>query len=162
MNVNLQWQPGMTLDEVERICIEAAYSFYHKNKTQTSIALGISIRTLDAKLEKYADEQRIRVEKQAADVIRNKEINDRLRGIIPNAQSAKYKSEDLPSATTGLRLESPSQTPAKYDVPVQVEHKVQEVLPSQTASSGKKRGRPALQRSNQDGPVVLSNERKRS
>lgn len=47
------WTPGMTLDEVERLVIEAAFRYYRGNKTATAAALGISVRTLDNKFEKY-------------------------------------------------------------------------------------------------------------
>lgn len=49
----MYWQPGMKLEDLEREAILAAMGFYHQNKTQTAQALGISIRTLDAKLAKY-------------------------------------------------------------------------------------------------------------
>lgn len=47
------WNPGLTLEELEKQAIEKAFRFYQGNKTHTANALGISIRTLDAKLEKY-------------------------------------------------------------------------------------------------------------
>lgn len=48
------WQPGRTLEEIERETIEKAFRFYQGNKTQTAASLGIAIRTLDNKLDKYA------------------------------------------------------------------------------------------------------------
>lgn len=48
-----KWQPGMTLDELERLVIEKALRFYSGNKTQTANALGISLNTLRAKLDSY-------------------------------------------------------------------------------------------------------------
>ena len=45
------WSPGKTLATLEKETIAIAYSFYKNNKTQTAKALGISIRTLDAKLK---------------------------------------------------------------------------------------------------------------
>ena len=51
--MDILWQPGMSLADVEKEVIIKAYSFYRENKTQTSIALGVSIRTLDNRLEKY-------------------------------------------------------------------------------------------------------------
>ena len=66
------WQPGQTLDDIERITIESALKFYHGNKTQTANSLGITIRTLYNKLERYGvedgqtngvqTEERVRVE----------------------------------------------------------------------------------------------------
>lgn len=52
------WQPGTTLEGLEREAIETAFRFYEKNKTATAQALGISIRTLDARLETYAGKGR--------------------------------------------------------------------------------------------------------
>lgn len=49
----MEWQPGLTLDDVEKRAIQKAFSFFHKNKTQTANALGIAVRTLDSKIEKY-------------------------------------------------------------------------------------------------------------
>ncbi len=47
------WQPGRSLEEVEKDVILAALRFYHNNKTHTARSLGIAARTLDNKLEKY-------------------------------------------------------------------------------------------------------------
>lgn len=58
MNVvpNHVWSPGLTLEHMEKMTILAALSFYHGNKTQTALALGIALRTLDYKLAKYRGE----------------------------------------------------------------------------------------------------------
>lgn len=48
------WQPGMSLEDLERKTILAAYRHYRSNKTLTAQSLGIAIRTLDHKLEAYA------------------------------------------------------------------------------------------------------------
>lgn len=56
------WQPGVTLDQVEKEVILKALSFYHGNKTVTARALGIAIRTLDNKLEKYNGNINVRPE----------------------------------------------------------------------------------------------------
>lgn len=47
------WQVGMTLEDVEKEVIEKSLRFYGGNKTHTANSLGIAIRTLDAKLEKF-------------------------------------------------------------------------------------------------------------
>jgi transcriptional regulator with PAS, ATPase and Fis domain len=49
----IAWQPGMTLEDMEKQIILKAFRFFNKNKTQTAKSLGIAIRTLDAKLDKY-------------------------------------------------------------------------------------------------------------
>lgn len=50
----IMWQPGVTLDQIERQVIERAFHYYNQNKAKTASALGISIRTLDTRLEDYA------------------------------------------------------------------------------------------------------------
>lgn len=47
------WNLGMTLEDLEKKAILKCYSELRGNKTQTAKVLGISIRTLDAKLDKY-------------------------------------------------------------------------------------------------------------
>ena len=49
-----KWSPGQKLSDVEKVCIEQAYRHFSQNKTKTAEALGISIRTLDTRLEEYA------------------------------------------------------------------------------------------------------------
>lgn len=47
------WLPGLTLEETERRIIEFAFRYFGNNKAATADSLGISIRTLDAKLASY-------------------------------------------------------------------------------------------------------------
>ncbi len=49
----IEWTPGLTLADVEKIVILKAFKFFQGNKTRTAGALDIAIRTLDAKLEQY-------------------------------------------------------------------------------------------------------------
>lgn len=51
--VNVTWYPGVLLDDNEQEIIESCYRYCEKNKTQTALALGIAIRTLDYKLALY-------------------------------------------------------------------------------------------------------------
>ena len=57
-NLNVLWTPGMTLESTEKQIILAAIKYFRGNKTMTSQALGISIRTLEVRLEKYDKEDR--------------------------------------------------------------------------------------------------------
>lgn len=50
------WSPGVTLESAEKEIILYAFRYYRGNKTVTAQALGISIRTLDNKFEKYQKE----------------------------------------------------------------------------------------------------------
>lgn len=55
--MQVQWQPGITLEELEKQAILAAMSFYHGKRSQVAESLEIGQRTLDYKLAKYkADE----------------------------------------------------------------------------------------------------------
>lgn len=53
MNGEVYWSPGVTLEELEKRTILRALRFYNNNKTHTASALGISIRTLQNKLNEY-------------------------------------------------------------------------------------------------------------
>jgi ribonucleotide reductase alpha subunit len=59
MNVEHQvfWSPGVTLEQMEKEVIVKAYRFFRNNKTATASSLGISVKTLDNKLERYEMEE---------------------------------------------------------------------------------------------------------
>lgn len=52
------WQPGMSMEDVEKEVYSKALRFYQNNKSQTSRSLGVSVRTLDSKIEKYDIEKK--------------------------------------------------------------------------------------------------------
>jgi hypothetical protein len=88
MMEQINWSPGVTIEMVEKQVIQKAISFYRGNKTQCSIALGISIRTLDERLKKYEAEDKLRAEAIIAEGERRKVLLDRARGIIHTPQGA--------------------------------------------------------------------------
>jgi two-component system response regulator HydG len=47
------WEPGRTLDDIEKSVILEALQYHRGNRTHTAKALGISIRTLRNKLADY-------------------------------------------------------------------------------------------------------------
>lgn len=49
----LFWQPGMTLEDSEKIILNAALKFYQGNKSQTANALGVTVKTIYNKMEAY-------------------------------------------------------------------------------------------------------------
>lgn len=66
-NTTAMWQPGMSLAQIEKVVILEAFRHYRGNKTQTAQALGIAIRTLDARLDEYkvqGEDQKQKLEKQ--------------------------------------------------------------------------------------------------
>lgn len=52
----INWQPGITIDDVEKQVIEKALRWFNGNKTKTAQSLGIAVRTLDNKLAKYQEQ----------------------------------------------------------------------------------------------------------
>ena len=63
----IDWQPGWTIDMIERMVIEKALRFYDGNKTKTAQALDIAIRTLDNKLAKYHEQEKAKANSPKAD-----------------------------------------------------------------------------------------------
>lgn len=61
------WQVGMSLADMEREVILAAYKMFGNNKTKTAQALGISIRNLDNKLDTYDKRESVLRAQQEAD-----------------------------------------------------------------------------------------------
>lgn len=68
MNPTQGWSPGMTLADVEREAIIAAFTFFRGNKTQTAASLGMAIRTLDYKIAEYRAKGALKKEDTNAEV----------------------------------------------------------------------------------------------
>ena len=146
MSGMIMWSPGVSLDEIEKQVILKAFSFYRQNKTTTSQALGISIRTLDTKLEKYEHDER---ERLRAEDERRRLDNDFLHRQRGPSQSLNSSQEErdrqrasvLPSSHAGVRVEPSSDAPAQHPVPLPEPKKVQTLLHEQTAGSGARKAR---------------------
>lgn len=52
-NLEKNWAPGRTLNEIEKSVIIDALQYHKGNRTHTAKALGISIRTLRNKIAEY-------------------------------------------------------------------------------------------------------------
>lgn len=103
------WQPGITLEEVERRVIEKAIAFYRGNKTATASALGIAIRTLDDRLATY-NYGKAKPHDQP-----ERSTDDRLESKTERAQSEG--SDDVQSQAR-LHVESSKKSAEKSAVPV--------------------------------------------
>lgn len=125
------WQPGMTLDKMERFIILEAYRHYHGNKTQTAAVLGIAVRTLDAKLEKYESDQCSEQRDREEEKRRDDQLLRRARGLPPA----------LFEATSGNGMESTAGNSAEQPVPVRERSEVQEMPPAKVASGGSRKRR---------------------
>lgn len=86
MMEQITWSPGVTLEMVEKQVIQKAISFYRGNKTQCSISLGISIRTLDERLKKYEAEDKSRASAVDKEISNRSAWQDRARGIVHTPQ----------------------------------------------------------------------------
>lgn len=145
MNEQIVWSPGVTLEEIEKQVILKAFRFYRGNKTTTAGALGIAVRTLDNKLEKYENDGR---EQKARDDERrekDKAFFDRQRGITRSindsdeereAQRRKAGLTRDGNATAGIRVESPDGFAQEHAMPVSESQKVQSVLHAKPAHGG--------------------------
>lgn len=139
------WSPGVTLESIEKEVILRAFNHFRKNKTATANALGIAIRTLDTKLEKYEVEEKAQVDREYGERQKRADFLDRSRGIVgqnvhPNApQEGAEAMRNRPTA--GLPMESVVNVTAKHAVPVQERSKVQTVLPSHTSQGHSRKAR---------------------
>lgn len=143
MNGVIIWSPGVTLEAIEEQVIGKAYAFYKQNKTATSNALGISIRTLDAKLEKYGNDERDRTKRDADRKQRDLSFLDRQRNGTKSNAIAQMPEETkcVPLPDAGIRMESSEEVSAEQPVPVSQLKEVQKVLPQQSTSGHPKRAR---------------------
>jgi hypothetical protein len=144
MNPNFNWTPGMKLEMIEKWAILQAFRFYRGNKTSTAQALGIAIRTLDNKLDKYKEDDELL---KVVDDERRQEREDfalRQRGITRNQQGCAVFPQNQANgngASSGLRMESFANASEEHSMPMPKRKEVQG-LPSEHAShSGPKKGR---------------------
>lgn len=137
------WTPGVKIDEMEKVIIEEAYKFYNGNKTTTANSLGISIRTLENKLEKYAQETKCHEERVKTDEERRREWLEVQRGNKPVPEWATQ-----PQAGAGAHgrngLESVKRISKEQAVSLPELDEVQEVLPPKAAVGGTPSGRRRL------------------
>lgn len=109
MNTNLHstqlvvWSPGVSIETMIQSAIESALSYYKGNKTATAHALGISIRTLDTRLDKYKKE-RLAHEQRAADAqSRRAEFHARQRAVPQNGQFDTSATPSIHAAEAARR-----------------------------------------------------------
>jgi len=131
MDYEVLWSPGMSIEDLEQLVIEKAYKFYRRNKTATANSLGISIRTLDARLEKY--ETHLLEEAERNDTFRRtREAHlARARGVHPaQFNNATAETASYPTLN-GVHVESLANASAQPNVSLSESAEIQEVLPKQ-------------------------------
>lgn len=142
MSGEIIWSPGMSLDAIEKIVILKAYSFFKNNKTATSASLGIAIRTLDSKLDRYEQEQKLEEERQENEHARRTEFLARQRGNPPNNIGLPYSPiPALHGAISGPRMESITNAASEHAMSLSKREEVQVVLSKQTPASNPKKNR---------------------
>lgn len=154
MEQQILWSPGMSLDALEKMVILKAFNFYRKNKTATAASLGIAIRTLDSKLERYEMEETVEKERQAELQRKRNEHLIKARGNPPNNIGVIYSPTDnvyrsakdaasyaLSRAIAGPRMESIANSSQEQEMPMPQREEIQTVLPKSPAKGGKDRGR---------------------
>lgn len=135
----MEWTPGMTLNDMERLVIQKAYQMFQHNKTRTAQALGIAINTLNSKLEQYEQREKDLGNTLAMHLAKNKAETDALRNKFPQVQPfthAKQQSDSnakpqvqatANSALNRMDLQPFNQTPPQPTVSVRESGEVQEM-----------------------------------
>lgn len=148
---NINWSPGVTLEAIEKMVILKALYHFKYNKTATAGSLGIAIRTLDNKIEKYEYEKIIEEERQADALRRRTDFLIKQRGNPPNNVGIPFSPGSQTSqisdiqrhfnTSSGSRMESFTNASEKSSMPMQERNEVQTMLPSKAPTGGKGRGR---------------------
>lgn len=159
-SINVNWVPGITLDEMEKACILAAFRFYRGNKSQTAYSLKISVRTLEHKLEKYEADKLREDQQLELERAKHKEQLARMRGPEltrrfcvgasggidreGNAEDSEKSSQGIAEkgngSSAGVHVEPTDEVEPQSAMPLPEPKKVQAVL-SRQASSSSQRGR---------------------
>jgi len=98
------WSPGLTLEDMELQIVERAYSYYRFHKIQTAFALGIAVRTLDAKLEKIASIREAKANEEADRRLKAAYFLARSRGEIPAEPVIEPATEPLDNAVHTVHM----------------------------------------------------------
>lgn len=86
---DVTWQPGVTLEQIEKQVIQKALRFYQGNKEQTARALGVSTKTIFNKVQEYEGEVNGSVEIPSRDTTDNAQVETRV-----HAEPAKKVSKE--------------------------------------------------------------------
>lgn len=101
------WSPGYTIDQMEKEMILKALPFYNGDKNVTSQSLGITRRTLDNKLERYAVEEKYQSEVDSRRKAQNEEFQTRSRGLMPGRDGYALYIDNVPSILKTEKIEEP-------------------------------------------------------
>lgn len=130
----IQWNPGITLHQVELAVIEKAFAYFKENKTQTAAGLKIAIRTLDEKLLEIA---KLKAEEKAR--AEERQIDDAI--FLRRSRGLPLLPEQQAFIEAGLRMQSIAELETEQSVPVPVGKDVSRVLPKdahRSSASGRR------------------------
>jgi hypothetical protein len=138
----ITWSPGITLEEIEKQVIQRAYKHYRENKTVTSNSLGVDVKTLYNKLEKYELDRLEQEKKNAIRQSQREEFLNKARGNPPNNLGIPYSpSQHAADVSSGLRMEPPPHASSQHSVSMPERKEVQEMLSRSTSKSDPKKTR---------------------
>jgi hypothetical protein len=130
----LYFNASMPLHQVEKWWILRTLREMRGNKTQTAYALGISVRTLDNKLQAYGEESKEDERKESKRRFEAENFQRRSRG-LPPLEEHGIQTESGPG------YEPASQASTESHVSVQEREEVQEVPLRQVANHSKHKRR---------------------
>lgn len=138
----IMWSPGVTLEAIEKQVILKAFRHFRGNKTSTAQALGISVRGLDNKLEKYENDGKEQANRDAVERAKREDFLARSRGLHQSASGGFIPAEtegqgggNVPSPAPRERVEPALDVTSQHAVPVPERQKVQTVLPKHSSKS---------------------------
>ncbi len=123
----MSWLPGYSLEEWEKLAIQSAMKYCRGNKTHAAATLQCSVRTIDAKLEKYAQE----------DLHAEQREHDRREKAAVDLQRARGLDQASISARMGIQ--PVSQISPQQSVSLSEREEIQGVLPGPTPGRGNRR-----------------------
>lgn len=136
------WTPGVTLAAIEKQVIYKAYQFYRQNKTATATALGISIKTLDNKFDRYEQEDKAAEDARKHDELTRQQQLHRARfGTASGGDpiAGTFEVPSMPQADQGNGAQPPLEASEESAVSMPVGKKVQEMLPESAPPRRKRR-----------------------
>lgn len=101
------WSPGVSLDAIEKMVILKAFEFFKRNKVATSTSLGIAVRTLENKLERYEQEEVFERDRANHDMVAREIFLAKQRGNPPNNIGIPYTAQERASHYPGPRPPAP-------------------------------------------------------
>lgn len=119
MSNGIFWTPGMSLDYLEKHVILQAYRFY-QHKTTTANSLGISVRTLDERLKRYAQEDEEDKKRKEDFKQRQLDFQRRERGMVVDHDTMDEKVKLTTNVDT---LGNKVETTSKVDTPRTISNK---------------------------------------